>query len=113
MEWFKEMLGSDQFGKQMNQYATLMLELPQRLDEALTLVSDGRTQSRFFERDRYEGQRRKNSSTIMVALLLVLATFVMLVHRSGVALNVVWTDSIKAFVFVVLGACVLWAACRS
>jgi len=53
---------------------------------------------------------------VLVAVTAVRAVAMasyLLVHGSGVALNVVWTDSIKAFVFVVLGACVLWAACRS
>jgi len=110
MEWFKEMLAPDQFGRQMNQYAALMFELPQRLDEALTLVAEGRTQSRSPMRETHERERRQNSSAIMAALLLVLATFVILVQHAG--MNEAWADSIKAFMFIALGACVLRAASR-
>jgi ubiquinone biosynthesis protein len=112
MEWFKEMLGPDQFGKQMNQYAALMLELPQRLDEALTLVAEERTQSRLPMRETYEPGSRQSSSAILVALLLMLAAFVMLGQHAG-ALNGSWADSIKALVFVALGAGVLRAASRA
>ena len=113
MEWFKEMLVPDQFGKQMNQYAALMMELPQRLDEALTLVAEGRNESRFPVRERHQRECRQTSSTTIVALLLVLAAFVMLVQHAGVVINAAWADSIKALLFVALGACVLRAASRA
>ena len=106
MEWFKDMLGPDQFGRQMNQYAALMMELPQRLDEALTLVAEGRTQMR----ERHERRGRQNSSVMMVALVVVLGAFVLLVQHASV---VTWNDSLKALVFVVLGACVLRLASRA
>jgi ubiquinone biosynthesis protein len=106
MEWFKDMLGPDQFSRQMNQYAALILELPQRLDEALTLVAEDRTQMR----ERHERRGRQNSSAIMVALVLVLGAFVLLVQRAGVT---TWNESLKALAFVVLGACVLRVASRA
>jgi hypothetical protein len=93
----------------MNQYAALMLELPQRLDEALTLVAEERT-PKSFTRETY---KRKNSSVTMAALLLMLAAFVLLVQHPGVTMSKEWADSIKALVFVALGACVLRAATRA
>ena len=111
MEWFKDMLGPDQFGMQMNQYAALMLELPQRLDEALTLVAEGRTE-KSLTRETYEYGHRKSSSAAMVALLLMLAASVLLVQHAGAIMNAAWADTVKALVFIALGACVLRAACH-
>lgn len=109
MGWFKDMLAPEQFGKQMNQYAALMLEFPQRLDEVLTLVADERMH-KSFTRETYQ---RKNSTVTMAALLLMLAAFVLLVQHAGVTISREWTDSIKALVFVALVAYVLRVATRA
>jgi len=112
VEWLKGMFRPDQFGKQMNEYAALMVELPQRLDEALTLVAEGHTQSRLGEREMYPHQPRQNSSAIIVALVLVLAALVLLVQHVAATVSAAWADGIKALVFVALGACALRAASR-
>jgi hypothetical protein len=112
MERFKEMLGEDRFGEEVNRYAALMLELPQRMDQALTLAARGSRQLDFSTWERIECQRRKNSSTAIVALLLMLTAFVLLAKQVTTALSADWADSIKTVVFVALGAFVLRVASR-
>jgi hypothetical protein len=112
MQRFKEMLGEDRFGEEVNRYAALMLELPQRMDQALTLAARGSRELDFSTWERIERQRRKNSSTAMAALLLMLAAFVLLAKQVTTALSADWADSIQAVVFVALGAFVLRVASR-
>lgn len=106
VQWLKEMFAPDQLSNQMNTYAALMLELPQRLDQALTLVTEGRAQSGFPALER-ERERRQNSSVLLVALLLVLGALGLLVQHAGVT-----ADTIKTLVFVVVSAGVLRVAIR-
>src|SRR5437763_11968967 len=58
----REMMSLQQFGDQMDKYAAMMVGLPQRLDEMLTLASEGGTRLRLRVPEVTSRRRRKNSS---------------------------------------------------
>jgi ubiquinone biosynthesis protein len=103
VEKFREMLSTDQFGDQMDKYAAVSLELPQRLDEALTLMAEGNARLQL-----NVPKDARNSSAVSIALFLVLASCAVLSHHlaaSGVAGT--WIYSISVAAFLLLGAMLL------
>jgi hypothetical protein len=89
----------------------MMMGLPQQLDEALTLVAESSARLKLQGTGAAGHHRQKNSSAVMIALLLVLAAFVILSYHltlSGVA--GAWFERVSAIVFVLLGALLLRAA---
>lgn len=109
----REMMKFRELENQMDTYAALMVNLPQRLDEALTLAAEGGARVRFQLPTSVERRRRKNSSMKLTALLLVLAAFVLWTHNPATALAGPWADGVRALVFVALGALVLRAVIRA
>lgn len=106
VEKFREMLSTNQLGDQMDKYAAVSLELPQRLDEALTLMAEGNARLKL-----HVPTDVRNSSAVSIALFLALASCVVLSHHlaaSGVA--GAWIDSISAVAFLLLGAMLLRVA---
>lgn len=105
MAEMREMIGPQQLGEQMDKYAVMMTELPQRLDEVLTLASGGSAQVKVRISEPAEQRRQKNRSAAMTALLLILASLALLSHYiiSGAG-NGSWAGKLSAIVFVVVGA---------
>jgi ubiquinone biosynthesis protein len=110
MEKFRALLGPEQFGEQLRSYAALVLDAPQRLDQALTLAAAGGAPARQRAEEARAQQRRKNSSARLTALLLVLGAFVLLQQHAAAG---AWADAFKAAAFIALGASVLRAASRA
>jgi ubiquinone biosynthesis protein len=113
LEKLRAMAGPDQFADQLHRYAAVAVDLPQRLDEALTLVASGDARLKFQMPETAERRARQNSSAKVTALLLVLAAFVVWAQSPAASLAGAWGDGVKAFIFVVLGALVLRAASRA
>lgn len=112
-EKFREMLGTEQLGEQMDKYAAIMTEFPQRLDEALTLLAEGEPRVKLQTPKEAEHQRQRNSLAVSIALSMALGSCALLAHRlaaSGVAGAGV--DSVSAVVFVLLGAMLLRVVTR-
>lgn len=110
----RELMNMRQLGDHMDKYAALMMEMPQRLDEMLTLASEGgaRLKLRVAETDSH--QRGKNSSAVVAALLLLLAAVVMLLPHLMVSLvTKEWANRVNVVVFILVGAMVLRAASRT
>jgi ubiquinone biosynthesis protein len=111
---FRDMLGLSQLSDNLDRYAAMMMGLPQKLDEVLTLVAESGARVRL-QSDREVGHRREQSSSaMMIALLLMLGALAFLSHHltlSGVAGP--WFERISAIVFVLLGALLLRAASRA
>lgn len=108
---FRDVLGLSQLSDNLDRYVVMMMGLPQKLDEALTLVAESSAGVRLHGSGEVEHRRQQNSSVLMITLLLVLGAFVLLSHHlaaSGV--TGAWFDRISAVVFVVLGALLVWAA---
>lgn len=111
---FRDMVGLGRLGDSVDRYAAMMTELPQRLNDVLTLAAEGRTRLGREESGRAERRSRRNSSAAVVALLLLLASVALWSHQlSSVAGAKEWADRVGAVAFVIVGALLLRAACRA
>ena len=109
----REMLSPGQFGNHLDKYAALMVTMPQKLDEMLTLGSEGGARLKLRVPETTSHRRREKSSTIVAALLLLLAAAAMLLPQVTASLpSKEWAGRVNAVVFVLLGAMVLRAASR-
>jgi hypothetical protein len=114
LEQFQEMLEWHALSDRLDKYGTMMMELPSKLDQALTLMTEGyaRLPLQGATPAPYRGQH--NSSAVVIALLLALVAVVLLSHHlASSAIGGVWVDKVSAIVFVVLGALLLRAASRA
>jgi predicted unusual protein kinase regulating ubiquinone biosynthesis (AarF/ABC1/UbiB family) len=113
LEQFQEMLELHALSDRLDKYGTLMMELPPKFDQALTLMAES------YARLPLQGTRvapqhgQQNSSAVVIALLLALVAVVLLSHHlAAAALAGVWVDRVSALVFVILGALLLRVASR-
>jgi predicted unusual protein kinase regulating ubiquinone biosynthesis (AarF/ABC1/UbiB family) len=110
---FRDMLGLSQLSDNLDRYAVMMMGLPQKLDEVLTLAAESGARVRLQSAQEIGHGREQSSSAVAIALLFVLAAVVLLSHHvSASAAGGVWFDRISAMVFVVVGALVLRAIGR-
>jgi predicted unusual protein kinase regulating ubiquinone biosynthesis (AarF/ABC1/UbiB family) len=104
---FRGLFGLRQMGASADKYAAVLMELPKKLDEALTLVAAGCAQPRIRGAASGPPLRRKNSSVAVVALMMLLiATGALSHHLSSVGTRA-WADEAGALVFVMVGALLL------
>jgi predicted unusual protein kinase regulating ubiquinone biosynthesis (AarF/ABC1/UbiB family) len=110
---FRDMLGPSQLSDNLDRYAAMMMGLPQKLDEVLTLVAESGARARLQSAREIGHRREQNSSAVVITLLLVLAAVVLLVHHVSVSTSAgVWFDRVSALVFMVVGALLLRAISR-
>jgi predicted unusual protein kinase regulating ubiquinone biosynthesis (AarF/ABC1/UbiB family) len=96
---FREMMSLNQLGDQMDKYAVMMMEMPQRLDEVLSLVSGGGAPPRLSAQEAHARRRRKNSRAVFTALLLLFCSVALLLPQvTGEFLEGAWSN--KVFVVV-------------
>jgi hypothetical protein len=107
---FGKMMNQNQLVGQMDRYAALMMDLPQSLDDALTSASEGRTHLKSQAADYADHRGARSSSAVVTALVLLLASVVLLSHyiTSSVVAGV-WANRINTIVFMLLGALLLRA----
>ena len=108
---FRDVLGLSQLTDNLDRYVVMMMGLPQKLDEVLSYAAESGARLKLQGTEVAGHRRQKNSSAVMIALLLVLGAFALLSHHltlSGVA--GVWFERVSAIVFVLLGALLLRAA---
>ena len=85
-------------------YAGAMLALPQRLNELLTQVAEGRTPIKL-ELVEPSAERRRSSSSAALAVLLAMAAVILLAHHLGAAGTFgPWTERVAAVLLGLLGA---------
>jgi predicted unusual protein kinase regulating ubiquinone biosynthesis (AarF/ABC1/UbiB family) len=111
---FQDMLAWGALSNNLDKYSTLLMELPQKFDHALTLMAEShaRPPLQGTRSARHHGQR--NSSVVVIALFLTLVAVVLLSRHLAIsAIAGVWVDRVSAIAFVVLGALLLRAASRS
>lgn len=85
-------------------YAGAMLALPQRLNELLTQVADGRTSIKI-ELIEPPAERRRSSSSAALAVLLAMAAVILLAHHLGATGTFgPWTERVAAVLLGLLGA---------
>lgn len=109
---FSKMISQRQFADQVDRYAAMMMDMPQTVDEALTLGSGqiGRAQ---FQPDSSGHGEARSSSAVVAALLLVLAAFVLLSHYANASAAAgVWANKITTIAFLIFGALLLRAVNR-
>jgi ubiquinone biosynthesis protein len=110
VEKFREIVDPRQFAEQMEKYGAVLAELPRRLDEALTLVADGRARLKLQVPESSGHRRRRNSSSVVLSLLIALGGVALISHRLT---SLPWVDSLSALVFITLGGLLLHVATRA
>ena len=110
---FRQMIDRRQLEQQMEKYAAIMIDLPQRLDEMLTLAASGSARLKLQIPDSGKHRRQENSATVATALTLVFLAVLLLSHHvaSSVAAGA-RVERIGAIVSVFLGAMLLRAISR-
>ena len=79
----REMLSLQRLGDQLDRYAALMMATPQRLDQMLTLASEGNPRIKLHVPETTSRQRQKNSTAITTAMLLLFAAIALLCFALG------------------------------
>jgi ubiquinone biosynthesis protein len=113
LEQFQEMLALNAFDR-LDKYSAMMMELPQKFDQALTLMAESHSGLPLQGMRTAQLQERQNSSAVVFALLLALVAVVLLSHHAAAsAIAGVWVDRVSIIAFVVLGALLLRAVSRA
>jgi predicted unusual protein kinase regulating ubiquinone biosynthesis (AarF/ABC1/UbiB family) len=111
-EKLRDILTTPRLGEQMDAYLEIMMDLPQRLDEALTLGAKGDARSGFQVEEITETRGKKNSSAIAAALSLTLGATVLLTRHFETNVAVSWSGRIGTVVFALLGVLLLLSVSR-
>lgn len=103
----RDVMSFSTWGQQLERYAQLAAQMPQKLDEVLTLAAQGHARSRgSVAAPRTE--RRRHATSAVVALLLALVAVVLAVrHMMSVGFAEPWAERIGAAFFIVFGALLL------
>src|SRR5262249_43072744 len=109
---FRELFGLQHMGESADKYAAVFMELPKRLDQALTLAAEGRARDRIGEAAATVPRRQRNSTAAVIALLLLLVTIAVLSHHFASTGAGAWIGKADAILFVTIGALLLRAASR-
>ena len=105
--------GAAGWGAALEPHARLLLELPQRLDELLSMLARGETLIRLEVSDPPESDRRRGSLAALAALALAILAVAVAAHRlADPALAGVWAERVGAVLLVGLGALLLRAVVR-
>ena len=104
----REMLSLHHLGDQVDRYTALMMAMPQRLDQALTLASAGSARVRLHLPETVSRQRQRNSTAVITAMLLLLAAVAFVLPRvTSSFVGGEWAGRINALVFMACGALLL------
>jgi predicted unusual protein kinase regulating ubiquinone biosynthesis (AarF/ABC1/UbiB family) len=110
----REMLSLQRVGDHVDRYAAMMIAMPQKLDQMLTLTSEGSPRLKLHVPETASHRQAKNSVAIMTAMLLLLAAVAFALPRvTNVFAGSDWAGRINAVAFVVCGALLLLAASRA
>jgi len=110
----REMLNLQHLGDHVDRYAAMMIAMPQRLDQMLTLTSEGSPRLKLHVPETVSHRRAKNSVAVMTAMLLLLAAVAFALPRvTSVLAGREWAGRINAVAFVACGALLLLAASRA
>ena len=110
----REMLSFQRLGDHVDQYAAMMMAMPQRLDQMLTLGPEGGTRLKLHVPETASHRRQKNSVAVLVAMLLLLTAVAFALPRVvSVFVGSVWAGRINAVAFVACAALLLIATSRT
>lgn len=114
MARFRKMMTAGNWTENLDRYAALMMELPQKLDDVLNRAAAGKPVLRVeLEQQDAQQHKRKNSLFASAALLLLLVAVVLLSRQmpqwtGGAA----WAEQVSALIVLLLGGMLLWKAAR-
>ena len=108
---FRDMMELSRLSDNLDKYTAMMMGLPQKLDDVLTLVAESSARVKLQGTGAIGPRRPKNSSAVVIALLLTLAAVTLFSHHLATSAGAGgWLDRISAIVFVLLGALLLRVA---
>ncbi|MBA3242723.1 MAG: AarF/ABC1/UbiB kinase family protein [Acidobacteria bacterium] len=111
MARLRERLSPQELGENSQRYAALFLEMPQSLDEALTLASGGEGRLKIRVSPDHGVRRRNNTPSVMISLLVAAAAVALLAHHvSASGMAGAWAERIGAIIFLLFGVLLLWAS---
>jgi len=111
---FQQMIGLRPLSNDLHKYATMMMELPRKLDDVLTLASEGNARLKLRITEGAASSKQKNMLAVSIALSLMLVTVVLLAHH--LAMNSAagaWAERIGATLCVLIGAMLMRVASRA
>ena len=110
----REMLNPQRLGDHADRYAAMMMAMPQRLDQMLSLGPEGSTRLKLHVPETASHRRQKNSVAVMTAMLLLLTAVAFALPRvTGVLVGSGWGGRINAVAFIACGALLLMATSRT
>jgi ubiquinone biosynthesis protein len=109
----RQMFSLQHVGDQVDRYTALMMAVPQKLDDALTLAAAGSARVKLHVPETASRRQQKNSTAVMTAMLLLLAAVAFALPRvTSSFVGNEWAGRINAVAFVACGALLLLAASR-
>jgi predicted unusual protein kinase regulating ubiquinone biosynthesis (AarF/ABC1/UbiB family) len=109
-ERLRQIFSTPQLGEQMDAYLGIMLDLPQRFDEALAVGADGKARLSLQKKASPQPRRKKNSVAVDIALLFALGALVMFPDRLEAVVSGKRSFMIGVVAFVCFGAWLLGSA---
>ncbi|MBC8029067.1 MAG: hypothetical protein H7Z16_03065 [Pyrinomonadaceae bacterium] len=110
----REMFSLQNLGDHVDKYAAIMMAMPQRFDQLLTLASEGTPRVKLHVPETASHRRQKNSAAVMTAMVLLLAAVVFALPRVTIALvGNEWSGRVNAAAFIACAALLLLAAGRT
>lgn len=106
-ERLREMLTASHFTEQIDAYLAFMMHLPQRLDQALTVIARREVRAGLQVEEGNQNGKKKGTQAVDVALWLMLGASVLLVQHFEIGLTAHRGGRFDIVVFVLAGALVL------
>jgi len=111
---FRDTFDVGKWSDAMDKYAATVSTFPQKLDEFLTRASRGDLKIKFRLREADEHRQARNTSSLGIALALLLVSLVLIVdHLSNSVIDPIWLERIGSGAFVLVGGLLLWVLNRS
>lgn len=113
LKQFEEMISPRQFGSNLDKYAAMMMDLPQKLDAVLALAAEGSLRLKLQEKRGSDRRKQSNALATTIALLLLLSAIAILAnHLAASQMAGPWMSRVSVMLFVVVGAMLLRALSR-
>lgn len=110
----REMFSFQRLGDHFDKYTGLLMGMPQGIDQALTLGSEGSARVKVHVSETASHQRQKNSTAAVTAMLLLLAAVAFALPRvTSLFVGNDWAGRINAVAFVACAALLLLVVSRT
>ena len=109
----RQLIDPRKLGESLESNLASLLELPQKLDQVLSLATSDRPLFRVELREPAAERRRRNRTTLLICLCLALAAVILLAAEVGrLGLAGPWVEGLFAAVFLGVGGALLWVLGR-